>query len=278
VVSHWFHQAQRGRAIGVADVGTGFGHVVFVPGSAWLITAVGWQAAFVVVGTAILVLLVPLTLLYRPTPTTSRPGLRAATLKEALCTRALWSLCGAHLCMSVTMTMVNVHLVHFLVGTGTLQVLGASTVFSALSLVSLGGRLFFGWLADRLQGEGAFTAAMSCTMAGYGFLLLLGVLETRWPLYAFILSYGFAQGAGGIAIAAKTVAVFQGPRLGTIFMVVTLSANLGAAFGAWIGGRFFDLTGSYALTFLTAIVSGVLAITCMWVDSDRRRSPREHCL
>jgi sugar phosphate permease len=278
VVSRWFRPTQRGRAIGLADVGTGVGHVVFVPGSAWLITAVGWQAAFVVVGMAILVLLVPLSLLYRPTPTTSRPSLRAATLQEALGTRALWSLCGAHLCMSVTMTMVNVHLVTFLVGTGTLQVLGASTVFSALSLVSLGGRLFFGWLADRLQGEGAFTAAMSCTMTGYGLLLLLGVLETRWPLYAFILSYGFAQGAGGIAIAAKTVAVFQGPRLGTIFMVVTLSANLGAAFGAWIGGRCFDLTGSYALTFLTAIVSGVLAITCMWVGRDRRRAPHEPCL
>jgi predicted MFS family arabinose efflux permease len=278
VVSRWFRQTHRGRAIGLADVGTGFGHVVFVPGSAWLITAVGWQAAFVVVGAAILAVLVPLNLLYRPTPTTSRPSLSAATLKEALRTRVLWSLCGAHLCMSVTMTMVNVHLVTFLVGTGTLQVLGASTVFSALSLVSLGGRLFFGWLADRLQGEGAFTAAMSCTMTGYVLLLLLGALETRWPLYAFILSYGFAQGAGGIAIAAKTVEVFQGPRLGTIFMVVTLSANLGAAFGAWIGGRFFDLTGSYALTFLTAIVSGALAIAWMWAGGDRRRSPHEHQL
>jgi predicted MFS family arabinose efflux permease len=142
--------------------------------------------------------------------------------------------------------------------------LGASTVYSTLSLVSLGGRMFFGWLADRLKGEGAFSVAMSCTMTGYVMLLLLGVLGTRWPLYAFILVYGFAQGAGGIAIAAKTVEVFQGPRLGTIFMLVTLSGNLGAAFGAWIGGRFFDVTGSYAMTFATAIISGSLAIGCMW--------------
>jgi len=97
-------------------------------------------------------------------------------------------------------------------------------------------------------------------------LLLLDVFETRWPLYAFILSYGFAQGTGGIAIAAKTVEVFHGPRLGTIFMVVTLNGNLGAAFGAWVGGRLFDLTGSYTLTFLTAIASGTLAIGCMWAE------------
>src|SRR5919108_6320008 len=276
VVSRWFQHSHRGRAIGLADVGTGFGHVLFVPGAAWLITALGWRSAFIVVGAAVLAVLVPLNLLQRPAPALGAPGLSVATLRGALCTRALWMLCLAHLCMTITMTMVNVHLVNFLVGTGMLRILGASTVFSALSLVSLGGRMFFGWLADRLKGEGAFTVALSCTMAGYVMLLLLGVLETRWPLYAFILSYGFAQGAGGIAIAAKTVEVFQGPRLGTIFMVVTLSANLGAAFGAWIGGRFFDLTGSYTLTFLTAIVSGSLAIACMWAGDAGRPPPHAH--
>src|SRR5919108_4609035 len=54
VVSRWFPETHRGRAIGVADVGTGFGHVVLVPGSAWLISTVGWRAAFVIVGAVIL--------------------------------------------------------------------------------------------------------------------------------------------------------------------------------------------------------------------------------
>jgi predicted MFS family arabinose efflux permease len=264
VVSRWFQQSHRGRAIGLADVGTGCGHVLFVPGAAWLIITVGWRWAFIIAGATVLVVLVPLNLLHRPTPPLGPSSLSTTTLRGAFRTRALWMLCLAHLCMTITMTMVNVHLVAFLVGTGTVQILGASTVFSALSLVSLGGRVFFGWLADRLKGEGAFTLALACTMSGYGMLLLLGALEARWPLYAFIMSYGFAQGAGGIAIAAKTVEGFHGPRLGTIFMVVTLSGNLGAAFGAWIGGRFFDLTGSYTLTFATAIASGLLAIGCMW--------------
>jgi len=170
------------------------------------------------------------------------------------------------------MTMVNVHLVEFLVGTGTLPILAASTLFSAVSVVSLGGRMFFGWLADRLQGEGAFTVAMSCTMTGYGMLLQLGMVEGLWPLYAFVLSYGFAQGAGGIAVAAKTVQVFHGPHLGAIFMVVNLSAHLGSAFGAWFGGRLFDLTGSYTFTFVTAIISGLLAIGCMWAGRGRSQA------
>jgi len=67
--------------------------------------------------------------------------------------------------------------------------------------------------------------------------------------------------------------VFHGPHLGTIFMVVTLSGNLGAAFSAWIGGRFFDLTGSYTLTFATAIASGLLAIGCMWAGRSQSLVP-----
>lgn len=271
VVSRWFAPAQRGRAIGFADVGTGFGTVVFVPSTAWLISTVGWRYAFILLGAGILVVLVPLNLLHRPVPPTVAAAQSPFSLRGVLHSRAFWMLCAAHLCMSITMTMVNVHLIEFLVSAGLLAILTASTVLSAVSLVSLGGRIFFGWLVDRLHGAGAFTVAMSCTMTGFVMLLLLAGSAASWPLYAFVLIYGFAQGAGGIAIAAKTVELFQGPYLGTIFMVVSLSANLGSAFGAWCGGRLFDLSGSYALTFLTAIFSGVLAITCMWAGHAYRQ-------
>ena len=267
VVARWFAHEQRGRAIGFADVGTGFGMVVMVPGSAWLIGQFGWRAAFVVLGLALIAVLVPLNLLHRPAPGAAAEDRRLVSLSGLLGSRALWMLCIAHLFMTITMTMVNVHLVEFLVSTNILRIFAASTVLSAVSLVSLPGRMFFGWLADRLQPNGAFTAAMSCTMLGFVMLLVLAQLESRWPLIAFVVIYGFAQGAGGIAVAAKTVALFQGPFLGTIFMVVTLSGNLGAAFGAWFGGRLFDLSGSYTFTFMTAIVSGALAIASMWTGN-----------
>jgi MFS family permease len=273
VVSRWFAHSQRGRVIGFADVGTGFGMVVFVPGSAWLIGMVGWRYAFVLLGVVIMAVLVPLSLLHRAAPAPIALSPPPGSPQGVLRCRVLWMLCAAHLCMSITMTMVNVHLVEFLVSDGLLDLLQASTIFSAVSLVSLGGRIFFGWLVDRLHATGAFTAAMSCTMTGFVMLILLTYVAVGWPLYVFVLVYGFAQGAGGIAIAARTVEIFQGPYLGTLFMVVNLSANLGAAFGAWFGGQLFDLSGSYALTFLTALVCGGLAIGGMWLGHTYRQQP-----
>jgi predicted MFS family arabinose efflux permease len=270
VVSRWFAASQRGRVIGFADVGTGFGMVVMVPGTAWLMSLVGWRLAFVILGVVLAAVVVPLNLLHRPGPSVATTAPQATSLQRVLRHRSFWMLCAAHLCMSITMTMVNVHLVEFLVSASLLDLLAASTILSSVSLVSLGGRMFFGWLVDRLHGTAAFTMAMSCTMTGFVMLLLLSQWQTPWSLYAFVVIYGFAQGAGGIAIAARTVELFQGPYLGTTFMVVNLSANLGAAFGAWAGGRLFDLSGSYTLTFLTAIVSGALAISWMWAGHTRR--------
>ena len=275
VVSRWFERTQRGRAIGFADVGTGFGMVVFIPGSAWLIETFGWRPAFAILGAVIVMLLVPLNLWQQRPPVASGHMVSAASLGHAVRQQAFWMLCLAHCFMTITMTMVNVHLVPFLVSSGRLELLGAASVSSAVSLVSLGGRMFFGWLVDRVHGEGAFSVAMSCTITGFVMLLTLSQSEAHWPLYAFILVYGFAQGAGGIAVAAKTVTLFQGPSLGTIFMVVNLSANLGAAFGAWCGGRLFDVSESYALTFATAIASGLLAISCMWIGRHEQPTTRQ---
>ena len=265
VVSRWFERTRRGRAIGLADVGTGFGMVAFIPGSAWLIETFGWRPAFAILGAVIMMLLVPLNLWQRRPPVASVHAVNAVSFGHALCNTSFWMLCLAHCCMTITMTMVNVHLVPFLVSSGRLALLEAASVSSAVSLVSLGGRMFFGWLVDRLHGAGAFSVAMSCTIMGFVMLFILSQSALHWPLYAFVLIYGFAQGAGGIAIAARTISLFQGPALGTIFMVVNLSANLGAAFGAWWGGQLFDVSESYALTFATAIASGLLAIGCMWI-------------
>jgi predicted MFS family arabinose efflux permease len=272
IVSRWFEHTQRGRAIGFADVGTGFGMVLFIPGSAWLIEMFDWRSAFAILGAIIMILLVPLNLWQRRPPVASAHTVSPTSFGPAVRTQAFWMLCLAHCCMTITMTVVNVHLVPFLVSSSRLALVGAASVASAVSLVSLGGRMFFGWLVDRLHSEGAFSVAMSCTITGFVMLIILSQSAAHWPLYAFVLVYGFAQGAGGIAIAAKTVSLFQGPSLGTLFMVVNLSGNLGAAFGAWCGGRLFDVSESYTLTFATAITSGLLAISCMW--SGRYVQPR----
>lgn len=97
VVAKWFAQAQRGRAIGVADVGNGFGMVALAPGTAWLITQFGWQTAFIVLGTVIMLVLAPLNLLHRPIPAEPTERSQPVSLAFLLRRYDLWMLCIAHL-------------------------------------------------------------------------------------------------------------------------------------------------------------------------------------
>jgi hypothetical protein len=52
-------------------------------------------------------------------------------------------------------------------------------------------------------------------------------------------------------------------------MVVTLSGHLEAAFSAWIGERFFDLTGSYDLTPPPSPVACLPSAVCGLVAAGR---------
>jgi predicted MFS family arabinose efflux permease len=47
--------------------------------------------------------------------------------------------------------------------------------------------------------------------------------------------------------------------VGVLFGWIFLSHQVGAAAGAWIGGRLFDTTGSYTAAFLSAAVLAFVA-------------------
>jgi predicted MFS family arabinose efflux permease len=56
-----------------------------------------------------------------------------------------------------------------------------------------------------------------------------------------------------------------GPRyMATLFGIVFLSHQLGALLGVWLGGWWFDATGSYAPVWWTMIGMGLLAALIHW--------------
>ena len=61
-----------------------------------------------------------------------------------------------------------------------------------------------------------------------------------------------------------------GPRyMSSLFGIVMLSHQLGAFFGAWLGGLSYDLTGSYDAIWLLAVVLALIAAALHWPIADR---------
>jgi predicted MFS family arabinose efflux permease len=57
---------------------------------------------------------------------------------------------------------------------------------------------------------------------------------------------------------------FRGPHFGSIFGASQVGSAIGSALGAWVAGRIFDATGSYATALMGAAVTAALAAGSVW--------------
>ena len=290
LLSHWVTE-RRGRMVGLAFSGMGAGVFVLGPLSQWLIDRLGWRAASVALGAAVLIMLLPAVWFGTPDRHASAakavggarvrgaaPGdvagrLRQtpeATLAGALRTRAFWALFAAYFLTPLAVFPVFTHQVAFAVDLGFPRLLVAS-IFGLLGLMSSVGRPLFGVLADRFSGALSATISFGCTAGG---ALALVAIEA-WPhagwLWAYAVLFGLGFGARGPIITAIATELFGGRRFGVIYGVLNLANGVGAAIGPWFGGAVHDVLGSYRTVFLSSVLFSALASGCFWLAG--RRTP-----
>jgi MFS family permease len=268
VVSKWFGAAP-GRAIALADLGTGLGSVLIVPATQVLISRIGWRGALLALAGLLAAILVPLNCWQRfppePAPRPGRPdaGGRAWTVARAIRTVPFWALAATRFVSGLAFHMVNVHTVAFLVGLGYTR-LSAASALGAISVVSMAGRVLVGVASDRLGPELALTLASGSTAAGILMLLALGSIGGPAFLVLAIAFYGLGKGSSGIVTIARAAERFPGSQLATIAGLITVASGAGEAVGTWFGGFAYDWTGSYTLAFLVALVALAVGVAAMW--------------
>ena len=287
---------RRGRMVGIAFSGMGVGIFAVGPLAQWLIGALGWRAASIILGLGTLIVLLPLAWLSdtrgsRPRPgrgdlsetreqlsTRSRRGPPAAasvanggpTLGQALRTRAFWALFAAYFLTPLAVFSVFAHSVAFAVDHGFDRLFAAS-IFGTVGLMSSVGRVVFGLASDRFGGPLAATFSFGCTAGG---ALALVALDA-WPLAGWLVVYavlfGLGFGARGPIITTMATERFGGRRFGVIYGALNFGNGLGGALGPWLGGFVHDVLGSYRLAFFASIGFSVLGAGCFWLA--RRRPP-----
>jgi MFS family permease len=293
LLARWFSE-RRGRAVGVAFSGMGFGVFVTGPLAQWLIASLGWRGASAMLGLGALAILVPIAWVGARDPrsraderTDTGPGSGAATsrrvaasekpattatpdstLGHALKTRVFWALWCAYLCTPLAVFPVTTHQVAFAIDHGFPPMLAAS-VFGVMGLMSIVGRVSFGLAADRFGGALAATTSFGCTAGGVLALLALETDPRTGWLVAYALLFGLGFGARGPIITAMASDLFGGRRFGVIYGAMSIGNGLGGAIGPWFGGVVHDVLGSYRVVFLSSVVFCALGSTCFWVAGRR---------
>ena len=275
-VSHWF---ARRRGIAVATVACGN----YVAGAFWplllkdIIATDGWQAAYVVLAVASLVIMIPMSFLLRRRlpediastgPVVESTGLMRSIDLSPRSLQILLAVAGIGCC--VAMAMPQVHIVAYCVDLGY----GSATGAEMLSLMLVGGivsRLLSGILADIVGGVRTLLigSALQCIA-----LFLYIPFDGLVSLYIVSAIFGLSQGgivpSYAIIVREYLPAREAGQRVG----IVIMSTVFGMALGGWMSGWIYDLTGSYAAAFINGIGWNFLNIAIMVLLLMRTRTPK----
>jgi MFS family permease len=290
-VNNWFVR-RRGLALGLLMGGFGIGGTIGVPFLGWFITQTDWRTAAVVVGLAFWVVGIPAAFVikHRPEDQGLRPdGLPPATLqaggasgpmaplrevaftaRQALATQAFWLLSIVFAIRQLVSSAVAVHEVPFFVNRH-FSLEDASIILGVTVLISITGRVFWGWLGDRWDRR--WVLVLCHTLIAMGVVLMTMIPDANSPdrlnlvvrVVAFLLVFGIGYG-GTIPVSLALMADFFGRRsYATIQGWSSMVTMLGNVIGPTLAGYVFDVSQSYEIALISFAIATVAGMPLFWL-------------
>ena len=269
-ISHWFER-WRGIAVGICSAGNYLAGTLWPPIISHFVAQSGWRATHIGVGVVCLITLLPLALMLRRRMPFAHAAGAALQHPGSLglspaALQILLSIAGVACC--VAMSMPQVHIVAYCgdLGYGVARGAEMLSLMMAFGIVS---RVGSGIIADWVGG--LRTLLLGSVLQAVA-LILYALLDGLASLYVISALFGLFQG-GIVPSYAIIVREYFSPREAATRLGIILMATLfGMAFGGWISGLIFDLTGSYRAAFLNGIAWNALNVAiAFWLIARPRR-------
>ena len=251
---------RRGMATGIVNAGGSFGQFVMAPIAGALSAGLGWSGAIQVMGTLVLIALPAAYVLKSPAKPTATATVTAVSAREAISAAVAHSgfrllaigffVCGFHVALLAT------HL------PGVIAACGLPAEYGGWSLAMLGlfnivGSVLMGWAVGRWRMKSLLSLVYATRAVAI--LILLLAPKTGFTALAFAAVMGITF-LSTVPPTAGLVAKFFGiSNMATLFGLVMLTHQVGGFLGAWMGGRVFELTGSYDWIWYVDILLAVAA-------------------
>jgi MFS family permease len=297
IIAKWFVR-NRALAFGIFNMGFGIS-LLASPVAQSLISGLGRQQAYVVIGLAAIAIVVPLAVfVLRRSPAekgTVPDGIPAATdspvpshgsstpvqtawmrtewtLKRALRARQFWLLLATDFClMGLAQQILIAHSVYFFRDMGFAPQ-SAATAFSFFGIGCTIGYLF-AYLSDRIGREKVLVPGCLVAAVNAALLFLIHDPSQLWLAFGCMLVGGLGLGAAITTFFATVADLFQGKHYGAIQGVMTLGFSLGGAFSPWFAGYLHDITGSYFAAIVVVISALVIDAVLVSLAAPRKLRP-----
>jgi len=263
---------RRSFAAGIINAGGSLGQFVFAPLVQAAILGFGWVSAMLGVAGATLLTL-PLAFAMRRRDGSAATAAHAAAdslgrqLKTAAADRSYWLLhlgfftCGFHVAFLVTHLPGEVRLC------GLSPVIGANSL-AIIGLANVAGSLGVGWLGTRYRLKHLLSAVYA--IRALAILLFMMAPKSATTFYLFALALGVTWLATLPPTTGIVGKLFGTRYLATLIGLTLFTHQLGAFYGAWLGGVAVARLGNYDGMFFA---DAALAVFAALINLPIREAP-----
>ena len=250
--------AQRGIATGMVNAGGSFGQFLMAPLAIGLSAAMGWAGAMQVLGLLVLLAL-PAALVLKGNALQGAPaGQKRLTAREAISEAlrlpSFLMLCAGFLVCGFHVAFLATHLPGVIAECGLPPQVGAWAL-AMIGLFNIFGSFGMGWAVGRWRMKSLLVLVYSTRAVAITLFLLAPKNEMTVLIFAAVMGVSFLS---TVPPTAGLVAKFFGTaNMAMLFGIVMLAHQVGGFFGAWLGGRVFEATGSYNLVWYIDIALAV---------------------
>ena len=260
VVAKHFPASNRTAAIGIVTAAGSFGYFVSPVFTRYSLVEYGWENTLLIFGFFILIGLILAFYLTTPKDVVGGKINDNQTAKEALAEAFKnksfiyltlgFFVCGWHIALVAT------HIPVYINDRG-LPEWCTVTILSMIGLFNIAGTLTSGYLAQKLSKK----LILSSIYLARGLVIAIFIFLPPSPIIAvfFGITFGFLWLSTVPPTMGLVGFIFGTKYIGLLYGIVFLSHQVGSFLGAYLGGVFHDLYGSYDYAWYISIALSVFA-------------------
>ncbi|MBV1868750.1 MAG: MFS transporter [Marinosulfonomonas sp.] len=273
VVGRASSDENRSMSLAIVTAAGSAGQVFGPPTAAWLLSFMPWNSVFLIFGAAILAVL--LTLPFMRSPQMASKAEIEQSMGEILI-RAFkdpsYSLiflgffsCGYQLAfITAHFPAMITEMCGAIDPSGTLASLGVNSTsalgavaISMIGLANIFGTLAAGYLGKRYSKKYLLAGVYTARAIIAAVFIMLPITPTTVVIFSFAMGLLFLA---SVPLTSGLVAHIYGLRyMGTLYGIVFMSHQIGSFLGVWLGGRLYDIYGTYTAVWWVGVGVGAFS-------------------
>ncbi|MCO5235025.1 MAG: MFS transporter [Chitinophagaceae bacterium] len=264
LTTRWFTRS-RGKAMGFAYIGVGVGGMLVPQIARYLNTWFGWHTSLILLGILMVLIAFPVAFSVKDAPpgaVSEKTAVKEPDIpvRQILKNRSLYLLMIGSTCSIAAVSGTSQHLkLFFSIDLNYTQEQSANLI-SIVLFSSIIGRLFMGWMADRIPKKFVMIVIYLLVAAA---IPMLYFAHIPGVIYAFAFVFGMALGGDYMIIPLMTAELFGIKVLGKVMGIILTTDVIADALSPMLVGWIRDKTGSYFSGFeilITLAIIGTIAI------------------